>query len=158
MYVRFDMIMKSKDLTQKEFAEICGFSQQALASMKKMDSSPSALVIANIHNKLPLLNISWLLTGQGEMWTEAQKKSSSPSVQPYAAEDAPATEVGEAGVGYARGVSGVRTGGEVLILAGLQELVAELHRLRAENALLRELQGLPPRPAPVLAEEGEEYE
>ena len=67
IHERLDFIMEHYRLTQKEFADICGITQQAIAVMRKNKTIPSGSVLIQISHKLSDINTRWLLTGTGEM-------------------------------------------------------------------------------------------
>jgi transcriptional regulator with XRE-family HTH domain len=55
-------------MTQKEFAEHCDLHQQAINRLvKDKDANPGGKMLASIKNAFPLININWLLFGEGNM-------------------------------------------------------------------------------------------
>ena len=77
---RIEEFIRIKGLKPATFERICGLSNAYLTQLKK---TPSLSKIDQICNAFPEINREWLITGQGEMFSEQndQKKSSSESNQ-----------------------------------------------------------------------------
>lgn len=60
-------IMKSKGMTQVEFAEKTGISQSSLSGVFKGRTNPSNSQIMALHAAFPEISIAWLMFGEGDM-------------------------------------------------------------------------------------------
>lgn len=61
-------LMKSKGKNQSEFAESIQISNAVLSSIRSGRTNPTLLVIENIKQKYPDVNLEWLFTGEGNMY------------------------------------------------------------------------------------------
>ncbi len=66
---RIIQIMQNEGLSNAEFAEKIGISTSSLSHIYNGRNKPSLDVVLRIHNAYPLVNLDWLMTGQGEMQT-----------------------------------------------------------------------------------------
>lgn len=66
MNERFKEIRKKNNMTQTQFAESMGISQNYVAQMESGSKSPSDRLVADICRKFKV-NENWLRTGEGEM-------------------------------------------------------------------------------------------
>jgi len=64
---RLEAILKHEGLSQAEFAEILGIQRTTVTHLLKGRNQPSTDVVTRIHQRFPFVNLSWLLTGEGEM-------------------------------------------------------------------------------------------
>ena len=64
---RLEAILKHEGLSQAEFAEILGIQRTTVTHLLKGRNQPSTDVVTRIHQRFPYVNLSWLLTGEGEM-------------------------------------------------------------------------------------------
>lgn len=72
MNERIRKLRRTLDLTQQEFAQRIGATQNTLTGYETGRRSPSASVINNIC-KTFYINEDWLRTGEGEMFIKLQK-------------------------------------------------------------------------------------
>ncbi len=72
---RFKMIMDREKLTVGAFAESIGVAQATISHiLGGRNKYPSMEVILRLHQRYPDINLEWLLTGVGEMSSEAAGK------------------------------------------------------------------------------------
>lgn len=69
---RLRTFIASQNMSVRRFEVLCGFPNSFVSNMKRT-TSPARLEI--ISAKFPELNISWLMTGQGEMLNDTIAKS-----------------------------------------------------------------------------------
>ena len=82
---RIRMIQESKQMTQREFAEVLGISPSSLSSIYKGHTSPTNNHVHAIHRRFPEISITWLMFGEGEMIDSentTDRKSDAADVQP----------------------------------------------------------------------------
>lgn len=80
---RIKRIMEEQHMSQQVFADFIGLSPATLSSIFTGRTRPTLNVVEAIKNKLPSINIDWLLMGHGNMYltplpegTEATQQSS----------------------------------------------------------------------------------
>lgn len=64
---RIRQIQESKQMTQREFAEVLGISPSSLSSIYNGHTSPTNNHVQAIHRRFPEISITWLMFGEGEM-------------------------------------------------------------------------------------------
>ncbi len=64
---RVAQIRKSKQLTQKEFSELIGFSRSSLSEIESGTRCLNLGLVEAIKAAYPDINMDWLITGEGEM-------------------------------------------------------------------------------------------
>lgn len=62
---RLTLIMKIKDLTQKELGSIAGYSDVAIGKMINHGAEPKFGLLCAIVKRFPDVNSRWILTGEG---------------------------------------------------------------------------------------------
>ena len=72
---RIIQIMQNEGLSNAEFAEKIGISTSSLSHIYNGRNKPSLDVVLRIHNAYPLVNLDWLMTGQGEMQNSSDGSS-----------------------------------------------------------------------------------
>ena len=60
--------MESQKMTQQNFSQFLGISSAALSSIFNGRTKPTLNTVEAIHEKLPSINMLWLLYGEGEMY------------------------------------------------------------------------------------------
>ena len=65
---RIFQIMKQEGLNQKDFAATIGISPATLSSIFNGRTSPSINCAEALHRRFPMLNMAWLMFGEGEMY------------------------------------------------------------------------------------------
>lgn len=68
-------LMKSKGKNQSEFAESIQISNAVLSSIRSGRTNPTLLVIENIKNNYPDVNLEWLFTGEGDMYINTKPEA-----------------------------------------------------------------------------------
>lgn len=68
---RILQIMKNKGMSQQEFSRATGISAASLSSIFNGRTAPTMKHAEALHRSFPQLNVSWLLFGEGEMYTSA---------------------------------------------------------------------------------------
>lgn len=63
------MIMESQHMTQQTFANFIGMSPASLSSIFNNRTKPTLTTVEAIMNKIPTLNIDWLMFGRGQMFS-----------------------------------------------------------------------------------------
>ena len=89
MKERIYQIMQSENLTQREFAQALGISASSLSSIFNGHTSPTNYTVQAIHKKFPLINVAWLMFGEGDMFAQSAQADPAqggatlePSVEP----------------------------------------------------------------------------
>lgn len=72
---RIFQLMKQQEMTQKKFAEELCIAEGTLSSIYTGRTRPTAAIVSAIHERFPKVDISWLMFGEGEMFS----KSSDPN-------------------------------------------------------------------------------
>ncbi len=67
---RIRAIMEDKKMTQQSFANFIELSTATLSSIFNGRTNPTLKMVEAIRNKVPNININWLLFGEGEMYVE----------------------------------------------------------------------------------------
>ncbi len=67
---RIRAIMEDKKMTQQSFANFIELSTASLSSIFNGRTNPTLKMVEAIKNKVPNININWLLFGEGEMYVE----------------------------------------------------------------------------------------
>ena len=96
---RFKMIMEREKLTAGAFAESIGVAQATISHiLGSRNKYPSTDVILRLHQRYNDINLSWLLTGEGNMSNDPNKKESNPIIDyPLFAENAENAGMGTTG-------------------------------------------------------------
>jgi len=74
--IRLKKLIKALNLNQIEFAKSLGMSQPNISRMVNGDSRVSAEVLSRIATSYTVVNLHWLLTGDGEVFLVQEEKSS----------------------------------------------------------------------------------
>ena len=72
---RIEELLHHFRMSQKEFAEKCGFDPDTISSIKRMSRTISTKVAGKILAACPEINKTWLTTGKGEMLKTASYKT-----------------------------------------------------------------------------------
>lgn len=64
---RILQIMRSKNMSQNEFASAIKMSPASLSSIINGHNNPTTKYVFAIHDRFPEININWLMFGEGEM-------------------------------------------------------------------------------------------
>ena len=76
---RIKQLMLSQHMTQQSFADFLGVSSASLSSLFNGRSNPTLTYVDAIKKKLPSINLSWLLYGEGPMFnTESSASAETP--------------------------------------------------------------------------------
>jgi len=67
---RIKQLMISQHMTQQGFADFIGIASATLSNILNGKSNPTLNIVDAIKNKLPSINITWLLYGEGEMFND----------------------------------------------------------------------------------------
>ncbi len=67
---RIRAIMEDKKMTQQSFANFIELSTASLSSIFNGRTNPTLKMVEAIKNKVPNININWLLFGEGEMYVD----------------------------------------------------------------------------------------
>lgn len=97
---RIRQIMKSKNMTQQEFANYVGMSPAALSSIFNERTKPTLNTVEAIKGKMPDISINWLMFGKGDMYESGGGTADVGGLAegaPAASPTAPATGGGETG-------------------------------------------------------------
>lgn len=70
---RIRQIMEHERLNQKEFSETTGISPATLSSIFNGRTSPTLNHVEALLKRFPNLNITWLMSGEGEMFMSSSK-------------------------------------------------------------------------------------
>ncbi|MDE5561882.1 MAG: helix-turn-helix domain-containing protein [Bacteroidaceae bacterium] len=75
MKERIRQLMLDKGMTQKSLASELCIAEATLSGIFNGRTRPTNLTVSAIHERFPEVNISWLMFGEGEMYTGAQDVS-----------------------------------------------------------------------------------
>ena len=68
---RFGEFLKQKRLTQREFCKITGYGYTSITKfLTKQTTNPGVSLFALTKHHFPELSIEWIISGEGEMWSE----------------------------------------------------------------------------------------
>ena len=84
---RIRQIMESQNLSQQDFAKLLQISPASLSSIFNGRTRPTNNHTMAIHKAFPLLNINWLLFGDGEMYSGSGSDRSSTVASPEHPDD-----------------------------------------------------------------------
>ncbi len=76
---RIKLLMESQHMAQHSFAQFIGLSPATLSSIFNGRTNPTLATVEAIHSKLPLLNIDWLMFGNGPMYKNTQYNTNNTS-------------------------------------------------------------------------------
>lgn len=110
---------------QQEFADAVGLTQQSISNMERDKTQPASKSVNKIFAAFPQVNISWLVSGQGQPLSEGKAQAAPASQPPAPAAPAP-FYVSEPTAAY-----GCIAPGQVA------SLTLEVNELRAENKALQ---------------------
>ena len=65
---RIKLIMESQHMTQQTFSQFLGISSAALSSIFNGRTRPTMNTVEAIHQKIPNINVIWLMFGTGDMY------------------------------------------------------------------------------------------
>ncbi len=65
---RFNFLMKELKFNPNSFSKEIGVSQSSLRQIIEGDNLPSAKVLIPLVDKMPYVNLNWLIGGKGEMF------------------------------------------------------------------------------------------
>lgn len=66
---RIDELIKYLDISPTQFAQKVGIQRSTLQHILNGRNEPSLNVVKSIHSALPSVNLDWLLTGNGQIFT-----------------------------------------------------------------------------------------
>lgn len=75
---RIFQIMKQEGLNQKDFAATTGISPGTLSSIFNGRTEPSLTTAERLHRRFPMLNMSWLMFGEGDMYIKERNTDGKP--------------------------------------------------------------------------------
>lgn len=79
---RIKLIMESQHMTQQTFSQFLGISSAALSSIFNGRTRPTINTVEAIHQKIPNINVIWLMFGTGDMYVnEGDNSTSKPQDQ-----------------------------------------------------------------------------
>jgi len=68
---RFSQFLKKKRLTQREFCKLTGYGYASITKfMSNQTTNPGVNLFVLTKHHFPELNIEWLISGEGNMWSE----------------------------------------------------------------------------------------
>lgn len=67
-------LIEKYDIQYKEFASLLGVSRQTITNITSNSVRPSLEVIEKILKQYPRVNARWLITGEGEMFSDQQQE------------------------------------------------------------------------------------
>lgn len=73
---RIKQLMESQHMNQQSFASFIGLAPATLSSILQERTRPTLNTVEAICKKLPSVNLTWLMTGNGEMFTTSESKAS----------------------------------------------------------------------------------
>ena len=73
---RIKQLMERQKMSQQTFAEILGISPSSLSSIFNDRTKPTLNHIEAIKRKFPTINLEWLLSGNGSMFTDDDPNNS----------------------------------------------------------------------------------
>jgi transcriptional regulator with XRE-family HTH domain len=76
MNERITLIRNAKDMKQKEFCELVNVPRSSLSEIESGKRSPSLDVIVGISTHFKDINLNWLLTGEGDMYSSTSQGQS----------------------------------------------------------------------------------
>ncbi len=65
---RFNILMKELKFNTNSFSKEIGVSNSSLRQIIEGDNLPSAKVLIPLVDKMPYVNLNWLISGKGEMF------------------------------------------------------------------------------------------
>ena len=72
-------LMKKEGMTQQEFAAALDISPASLSNIFNGKTNPTNNHVNAIHKRFPNINISWLMFGEGNMYTDGADASGNKS-------------------------------------------------------------------------------
>jgi len=81
--VRLERLIETLNHTQVSMAQFLGVSQGYVSQMVSGSRNISRRVLQNITNEFQNVNVRWLLTGEGEMFTEKKSVGVEEPTIPY---------------------------------------------------------------------------
>lgn len=81
MQERFKRLLEEKQLTATRFAAIIKVNASAMSHILNGRSKPGFDVLDKIAQAFPDVNLNWLISGKGEIFTTSVKKPETPPVQ-----------------------------------------------------------------------------
>ena len=76
---RIFQIMKQEGLNQKDFAATTGINAGTLSSIFNGRTEPSLATAEKLHRRFPMLNMSWLMFGEGDMYLNENPGDENPT-------------------------------------------------------------------------------
>lgn len=115
MIDRINLILKTKNLTAKQFAEEIGVQPSGMSHILSGRNNPSLDFVMKVMKRYPEIDINWLMNGKGEMYiingTYTPAAPADEARQPVREEQAPLHSTPRAGTTHAvRAEDGLRTG------------------------------------------------
>lgn len=86
---RIEQIIKHKNLTSVKFAEAIGVQASSISHVVSGRSKPSFEFLEKIKNRYPELNMNWLISGEGEMFSIGDSDENQNEKINFEEEDAP---------------------------------------------------------------------
>lgn len=80
MIERINQILKVRSLTSRQFAEEIGIQPSGMSHILSGRNRPSLDFIIKVINRYPDINISWLVFGTGDMFTNVNLPKNQPSI------------------------------------------------------------------------------
>ena len=71
---RLNAIIEKKGLSATKFATLINANPSAISHLLKGRNKPGYDLLVNIAKAFPDISMDWLLTGKGEMYTDAENK------------------------------------------------------------------------------------
>ncbi|MGI4873155.1 MAG: helix-turn-helix domain-containing protein [Janthinobacterium lividum] len=154
---QFAALLRELGISGNQLAIALGTSQQAISNYTSGRNKPGREILASISKKYPAINLSWLLTGEGEPFPKGRyNEKPTPTTSPVPTDPEPKP------VGLTSGAATVEEATTLIRLAEseatnrqlqkrIEEKDAEISWLRGKSLPSSDAAGLPdyPRPAPI---------
>lgn len=94
---RIRQIMEAQHMSQQTFANFISMSPASLSSIFNNRTKPTLNTVEAIKNKIPNLNIEWLMFGRGSMFENESNAGEQPQADTDINNDEPTLDFGEPG-------------------------------------------------------------
>lgn len=94
---RIRQVMEAQHMTQQTFANFIGMSAASLSSIFNNRTKPTLNTVEAIKNKIPNINIEWLMFGNGSMYEENKNSNSSTAEHGAGGKEEPSINFGTGG-------------------------------------------------------------
>lgn len=76
---RIRLLMESQHMNQQSFASFLGMAPATLSSILQERTRPTLTTVDLVHKKMPKVNLTWLISGEGSMYSESNDTANSGS-------------------------------------------------------------------------------